>query len=442
MGWIKSIVGVKGPEKAAAAGGKGRNKWTRLWRSSSSASSRAGSGEGGSALASQASSDSFSSVVAAVVRAPPRDFRLIRQEWAAVRIQTAFRAFLARRALKALRGIVRLQAIVRGRFVRRQLAVTVKCMNALLRVQERARERRARSSADGRGSQDDRNGRTNPDKDAEEQWCDRQGSVDEVRSKLHKKNEGAAKRERAIAYALSHQVYVVAISFLFRHCLPYADHHPFQPRNSKHNSRPSSPARCVRSHESLKCSQNMNYLEGWRSTKPWETRIMDPNHSDSQFLKNSEENLTVAKNSDAGSVRIRRNNVTTRVVATPPSVLSASSSDFVCEGSSPSTSSVTPVSAASVLASEARSDGGHVGGPNYMNLTKSAKARLNGFSSHRGSFQLQRQQRSGDMPRKALSSIDTQSNAGSEISVTSRRLNSMSLKGCSMTRSLDKENDC
>ncbi|GJM89607.1 hypothetical protein PR202_ga05815 [Eleusine coracana subsp. coracana] len=418
MGWIKSIVGVKGPEKAAA-GGKGRNKWTRLWRSSSSASSRAGSGEGGSALASQASSDSFSTVVAAVVRAPPRDFRLIRQEWAAVRIQTAFRAFLARRALKALRGIVRLQAIVRGRFVRRQLAVTVKCMNALLRVQERARERRARSSADGRGSQDDRNGRANPAKDAEEQWCDRQGSVDEVRSKLHMRNEGAAKRERAIAYALSHQ-----------------------PRSSKHNSRPSSPARCIRSHESLKCSQNMNYLEGWRSTKPWETRIMEPNHSDSQFLKNSEENLTVAKNSDAGSVKIRRNNVTTRVAATPPSVLSASSSDFVCEGSSPSTSSVTPVSAASVLASEARSDGGHVGGPNYMNLTKSAKARLNGFSSHRGSFQLQRQQRSGDMPRKALSSIDTQSNAGSEISVTSRRLNSMSMKGRSMTRSLDKENDC
>jgi hypothetical protein len=28
------------------------------------------------------------------VRAQPRDFRVIRQEWAAVRIQSAFRAFL------------------------------------------------------------------------------------------------------------------------------------------------------------------------------------------------------------------------------------------------------------------------------------------------------------------------------------------------------------
>lgn len=63
--------------------------------------------------------------------------------------------------MKALRGIVRLQALVRGRLVRRQLAVTLSRMEALLRVQERAMERRARCSADAQ-SQDapsDRNGR-------------------------------------------------------------------------------------------------------------------------------------------------------------------------------------------------------------------------------------------------------------------------------------------
>ncbi|KAL6620605.1 hypothetical protein ACP70R_035744 [Stipagrostis hirtigluma subsp. patula] len=419
--WIKSlVVGLKAEK--TAAGGKGR-KWTRLWRSSSSGSgSRAGDGERG-ALASEASSasaESFSSVVAAVARAPPRDFRLIRQEWAAVRIQTAFRAFLARRALKALRGIVRLQALVRGRLVRRQLAVTVKCMNALLRVQERARERRARSSADGRGSQDpaaERNGRADSTKDAEEQWCNRQGSVDEVRSKLHMRHQGAAKRERAIAYALSHQ-----------------------PRSLKHSGKPSSPGRCIRSHEPNGCNHNLSYLEGWMATKPWETRLMEQNNAEAQFAKNCEGlNLAVSKLSDASSVTIRRNNVTTRVAARPPSVVSASSSDFVCDESSLSSSSVTPMSAANTLASEARSDSGNVGGPNYMSLTKSAKARLNGYSSNRGSSQIQRQ-RSGNMSRTALSSIDTQSNAGSEISVTSKRLNSMSLKGRTMTRSLDKEN--
>jgi predicted deacetylase len=32
--------------------------------------------------------------MATVVRAPPKDFRVVRQEWAAIRIQTAFRGFL------------------------------------------------------------------------------------------------------------------------------------------------------------------------------------------------------------------------------------------------------------------------------------------------------------------------------------------------------------
>lgn len=180
------------------------------------------------------------------------------------------------------------------------------------------------------------------------------------------------------------------------------------------------------------------------ATKPWEGRLTEQNHSESHCLKNCEElNFAGSKLSDASSVKIRRNNVTTRVAAKPPSVLSASSSDFVCDESSPSTSLVTPASSTNILASEARSDSGHGGWPNYMSLTKSAKARLDGGNSHRGQVQIQRR-RSGDMSyykRVALSSLDALSNAGSEISVTSRRLHSMSLKGRSMTRSLDKEND-
>lgn len=38
--------------------------------------------------------DAFTAAMATVVRAPPRDFRVVRQEWAAIRIQTAFRGFL------------------------------------------------------------------------------------------------------------------------------------------------------------------------------------------------------------------------------------------------------------------------------------------------------------------------------------------------------------
>ncbi|KAJ4975624.1 hypothetical protein NE237_000730 [Protea cynaroides] len=36
--------------------------------------------------------DAFSAAVAIVVRAPPKDFKVVREEWAAIRIQTASRA--------------------------------------------------------------------------------------------------------------------------------------------------------------------------------------------------------------------------------------------------------------------------------------------------------------------------------------------------------------
>ncbi|KAK8916401.1 Protein IQ-DOMAIN 1 [Platanthera zijinensis] len=68
--------------------------------------------------------------------------RRSREEKAAVLIQSLYRGYLARRALRALRGLVRLQALVRGHNVRKQARVTMRCMQALVRVQARVRARR------------------------------------------------------------------------------------------------------------------------------------------------------------------------------------------------------------------------------------------------------------------------------------------------------------
>lgn len=38
--------------------------------------------------------DVLASAMATVARAPPKDFRAVKREWAAIRIQTAFRALL------------------------------------------------------------------------------------------------------------------------------------------------------------------------------------------------------------------------------------------------------------------------------------------------------------------------------------------------------------
>lgn len=89
-----------------------------------------------------------------------------REERAAVKIQAAFRGYLARRALRALKGLVKLQALVRGNIVRKQAAETLKCMQALVRVQARARACRALRSEPSRSSKSSRSnpGPATPDK--------------------------------------------------------------------------------------------------------------------------------------------------------------------------------------------------------------------------------------------------------------------------------------
>ncbi|KAK9031620.1 hypothetical protein V6N11_055915 [Hibiscus sabdariffa] len=65
---------------------------------------------------------------------------------AAVKIQTVFRGYLARRALRALKGLVKLQALVRGHLVRKHAAMMFRKAGGLLNHEANRFDIRARKS--------------------------------------------------------------------------------------------------------------------------------------------------------------------------------------------------------------------------------------------------------------------------------------------------------
>ncbi|GJW19032.1 IQ-DOMAIN 31-like protein [Tanacetum coccineum] len=66
-----------------------------------------------------------------------------REKWAATKIQLVYRGHLAKKALRALRGLMKFQALVKGFLVRKRVATTLYIMQALLRAQLVVRSQRA-----------------------------------------------------------------------------------------------------------------------------------------------------------------------------------------------------------------------------------------------------------------------------------------------------------
>ena len=136
--------------------------------------------------------------------------------------------------------------------MRKQAAVTLRCMQALVRVQARVRARRVRLSLECETGQQTLQQQVTDEARVQEievmitclnttfmllfnfcfyflervlvvltlsyqgGWCDSIGSVEQIRTKLVKRQEAATKRERAMAYALTHQVLLTTTSILVK----------------------------------------------------------------------------------------------------------------------------------------------------------------------------------------------------------------------------------
>ncbi|KAH7668300.1 P-loop containing nucleoside triphosphate hydrolase protein [Dioscorea alata] len=163
---------------------------------------------------------------AEVVRLARPSASFVREHYAAIVIQTAFRGYLARRALRALKGLVKLQALVRGHNVRKQANMTLRCMQALVRVQARVRDLRLRLIHEGGGpAASASSSKSSFSCDASiweskhlqefserrsmsrDEMEDRPRTMEEIQALLQSRKDAALKREKALSYAFSQQAW-------------------------------------------------------------------------------------------------------------------------------------------------------------------------------------------------------------------------------------------
>ncbi|XP_021767933.1 protein IQ-DOMAIN 1-like [Chenopodium quinoa] len=147
---------------------------------------------------------------------------LAREYYAALIIQTVFRGYLARRALRALKGIVKLQALVRGHNIRKQAKTTLKCMQALIRVQAKLCDQSSPKVSHGLTRKSmfaesnnlwdkyknicQRKPMSGDENSIEEQCKSPLYTIEDIEAMFQSKKEASLCREQALAFALSQQI--------------------------------------------------------------------------------------------------------------------------------------------------------------------------------------------------------------------------------------------
>ncbi|XP_042029490.1 protein IQ-DOMAIN 5-like [Salvia splendens] len=175
---------------------------------------------------------------------------LSREYVAARKIQTAYRAHVARRSLCRMRGNVRLQKLVQCDSVKNQAHTTLGRLHSWTKTQAQIRSRRANMVMEGQLRQKKLENQLKLEAklhDFEVEWSGGSETVTEALARIHHREEAALRRERALAYAFT--------------------------RQWRANTMPSfGPS----NKELSKADWGWSWMERWIAARPWESRVYIP----------------------------------------------------------------------------------------------------------------------------------------------------------------------
>ncbi|TMW93194.1 hypothetical protein EJD97_012057 [Solanum chilense] len=166
---------------------------------------------------------------------------------AATKIQTAYRAHLARKTLRRVRGAVRFQGVIEGLSVNNQISGTLKQIHCWSKIQSEIRARRLNMVTQGHNKQKKIQNQQKLEAklhELEVEWSSSAETIEEILQKLQQREEAATKRERAMAYAFSHQ---------------------WKANSNKYFGQAY--------YDLGKESWGWSWMERWIAVRPWETRV-------------------------------------------------------------------------------------------------------------------------------------------------------------------------
>nr|XP_017232061.1 PREDICTED: protein IQ-DOMAIN 1-like isoform X2 [Daucus carota subsp. sativus] len=195
------------------------------------------------------------------------------EDLAATRIQSAFRAYRARKTRRQLKGTVNLRAVTLGSSSKKQASVTLRYLHTWSRLQTEIRVRRASMAVEARIKQRKLENQVKLDTklhDLEVEWSNGSETMEEVLARINLREEAAVKRERAMAYAFSHQW-----------------------RAS------SNPA--LGNYELSKAIWGWSWMERWVAARPWESRALT--QSSPKKVVSSKKVSNTAKNMKSPTIK-------------------------------------------------------------------------------------------------------------------------------------------